>query len=197
MGIADNVAIFCDMLPPRVKLAVTSNLHREETTHHTDAILTLDNELDWNYGLCTKEMIMQTLPKQLSECTVFLLAKAYQRAHGGFKKLLKPYGLTNIQHIVLETLYQEPGGTAVELGKLLTLDKATLSGVIDRLCESGWLVKQVDEVDNRVQRLYLKDKTLEVITELSEKRDKFDASLLADFSLEERVLLKRLLKELI
>ena len=140
---------------------------------------------------------MQTLPKQLSECTVFLLAKAYQRAHGGFKKLLKPYGLTNIQHIVLETLHQEPGGTAVELGKLLTLDKATLSGVIDRLCESDWIARQVDEGDNRVQRLYLKDKALEIITELSEKRDKFDADLLADFSLEERVLLKRLLKELI
>ena len=140
---------------------------------------------------------MSTLPKQLSECTIFLLAKAYQRAHGEFKKLLKPYGVTNIQHIVLEGLQHEPGTTAAELGKLLILDKATLSGVIDRLCEYEWIIKQADSEDSRAQRLYLTDKSKEIMGELSERRDRFDADLLADFSIEEKVLLKRLLKELI
>ncbi|MBE9534545.1 MAG: MarR family transcriptional regulator [Proteobacteria bacterium] len=140
---------------------------------------------------------MSTLPKQLSECTVFLLAKAYQRAHGEFKKLLKPYGLTNIQHLVLESLRHEPGATAAEIGKLLVLDKATLSGVIDRLCESEWIVKKSDSGDSRVQRVYLLDKSLEIAEKISEKRHEFDEALLTDFSIEERVLLKRLLKELI
>ena len=157
----------------------------------------VDKRVVPHYGSCTKEMIMTALPRQLSECTVFLLAKAYQRTHGEFKKLLKPYGLTNIQHIVLESLRHEPGATAAELGKLLILDKATLSGVIDRLGESVWIVKKSDSEDSRVQRLYLTDKAEETMEGLIEKRDKFDEDLLADFSIEERILLKRLLKELI
>ena len=36
------------------------------------------------------------------------------------------------------------GMAAAELGKALTLDKATLSGVIDRLADGGWIVKKGD-----------------------------------------------------
>ena len=32
---------------------------------------------------------MSKLPEDLPECMVFLLGKAYQKAHGGFKKQLK------------------------------------------------------------------------------------------------------------
>jgi DNA-binding MarR family transcriptional regulator len=135
-------------------------------------------------------------PKQIAGCTVFLLAKAYQRVHREFKKLLKPYQLTNIQHLALECLQHQPGTTASELGKMLTLDKATLSGVLDRLVDSAWIIKQTDSSDNRVQRLCLTDKALEVIEELIEKRLEFDEQLLADLSLEERLLLKRLLRDL-
>ena len=140
---------------------------------------------------------MTEIPKNLSDCTVFLLAKAYQRAHSEFKKLLKPYGVTNIQHIVLESLAHSPGATATELCKSLILDKATLSGVIDRLGESEWIVKQADLDDSRVQRLYLTDKAQKVNEELCEMRNRFDKELLADFSVEEKLLLKRFLKELI
>ena len=41
-------------------------------------------------------------------------------------------------------LEHEPGMTAAELGKALTLDKATLSGVIDRLADGGWIIKKGD-----------------------------------------------------
>ena len=43
---------------------------------------------------------------------VFLLGKAYQKAHAGFKKQLAPYGLTNLQHLVLEALWYRQGMTA-------------------------------------------------------------------------------------
>ena len=76
---------------------------------------------------------MSKLPPNLPDCTIFLLAKAYQKAHGDFKKKLKPFKLTNIQHLVLEALWFQEGFTAAALGKFLVLDKATLSGVLDRL----------------------------------------------------------------
>ena len=84
---------------------------------------------------------MAPLPYNIPDCTIFLLAKAYQKAHGKFKARLRPFDLTNLQHLVLEGLWYEEGVTAAELGKLLVLDKATLSGVLDRMVESGWIRK--------------------------------------------------------
>lgn len=140
---------------------------------------------------------MTTIDDELKDCAVFLLAKAYQRAHGEFKRLLEPHGLTNLQHLVVEALVCEPGQTAVELGKILILDKATLSGVIKRLHESGWIEKRAAAEDARTQRLYPTESALLAAQAMTEERKRFDAVFLGRLSLEERLLLKRLLRDLI
>lgn len=134
--------------------------------------------------------------KRLPDCLIFLLAKAYQRAHGRFRKELEPYGLTNIQHVVLEGLWLEQGQTAAELGKLLVLDKATLSGVLSRMQEAGWLEKRPDPDDRRVTRVYTTEQAEARKAELISLRVRANEALLERFSLEERVLLKRLLADL-
>ena len=134
--------------------------------------------------------------KPLPDCTIFLLAKAYQQAHGQFKELLKPYGLTNLQHLVLEGLWYHEGQTAAELGNLLVLDKATLSGVLDRMRQGEWIEKRRDPDDRRVVRLFLAPKADKRKAELIALRRNANEALLADFSMEEQVLLKRMLKDL-
>ena len=134
--------------------------------------------------------------KPLPDCTIFLLAKAYQKAHGRFKDVLKPYGLTNLQHLVLEGLWFENGQTAAELGKLLIMDKATLSGVLDRMAEAGWIEKRPDPDDRRVVRLFTTPKADKQKPELIALRQEANEELLAGFSLEEQVLLKRMLRDL-
>jgi DNA-binding MarR family transcriptional regulator len=139
---------------------------------------------------------MSKLPPNLPDCTIFLLAKAYQKAHGDFKKELKPFKLTNIQHLVLEALWFQEGFTAAELGKFLVLDKATLSGVLDRLAEAGWIRKEPDPEDGRVVRLYTAEKADEMKDELIILRKSANEKLLAGFKPEEQVLLKRFLRDL-
>jgi len=135
-------------------------------------------------------------PKPLPDCTIFLLAKAYQRAHALFKQRLAPYGLTTMQHLVLEGLWYQEGQTAAELGKLLVLDKATLSGVLERLSEAGWVEKRPDPDDRRVVRLFTSSKAEGRKAELIALRTQANAELLAVFSPEEQVLLKRFLWDL-
>jgi DNA-binding MarR family transcriptional regulator len=139
---------------------------------------------------------MSKLPPNLPDCTIFLLAKAYQKAHGDFKKELKPFKLTNIQHLVLEALWFQEGFTAAELGKFLVLDKATLSGVLDRLAEAGWIRKEPDPEDGRVVRLYTAEKADEMKDELIVLRKTANEKLLSGFNPEEQVLLKRFLRDL-
>lgn len=101
---------------------------------------------------------MRHASKNIPDCTIFLLAKAYQKAHAQFKAKLRPFHLTNLQHLVLEGLWCRQGQTAAESGKLLVLDKVTLSGVLERLIDAQWIRKERDPDDGRVFRIYPTEK---------------------------------------
>ena len=134
--------------------------------------------------------------KTYDDCIIFLLAKAYQKAHGNFKKRLHTYGLTPIQHLILEALWSEDGLSTGDVGKKLVLDGATLSGVLDRLALGGWVLKKSDTTDKRVQRIFLTSKSRDLKPRLSEARNQTNEDLLRPFTLEEKVLLKRLLRDM-
>ena len=134
--------------------------------------------------------------KTYDDCIIFLLAKAYQKAHGNFKKRLHIYGLTPIQHLILEALWEEDGLSAGDIGRKLVLDGATLSGVLDRLASSGWVLKKSDVEVKRVQRIFLTSKSKDLKPKLSQARDQTNEDLLKPFTLEEKVLLKRFLRDI-
>ena len=135
--------------------------------------------------------------KNPPDCFTFMLAKAYQRAHAHFRKALEPFGLTNIQHAVLEALWYRNGQTATELGELLVLDKATLSGVLSRMQEAGWVERRPDPADGRVMRVFSSARANDVEGELIAVREAADSEILSRYSLEEQLLLKRFLMALI
>lgn len=127
---------------------------------------------------------------------VFVLAKANQRAQGILKKYLKPYGLTPVQGLVLEAIYNENGLTAGEIGKRLILDNATVSGVLERLSDAGWIIKTSDTEDRRVLRVHLTDHAKSCEKNLAAERQRVSDDILEGFSMEERILIKRLLRDL-
>jgi DNA-binding MarR family transcriptional regulator len=133
---------------------------------------------------------------EYDDCIVFNLAKAYQTAHGRLATLLKPLGLTPIQTLVLDAIAEGDGPSASEIGKRLVLDNATISGVLDRLADGGWIVKQTDERDRRALRIFPSEKALELCAQVITARDQANELILAQLTLEEKVLLKRLLRDI-
>ena len=133
---------------------------------------------------------------QYEDCIIFLLAKAYQKAHANFKHHLLPHGITPVQHLILEALWYEEGLTATEIGKRMILDNATLSGILDRMSEKGWIHKATDDLDKRFIRIYLTGKAKRLAPLLLAEREKSNEEILSNLSLEEKVLLKRLLKDI-
>lgn len=83
-----------------------------------------------------------------------ILAKAYQKAHGHFKRRLQGHGLTPVQHLIPESLWEEEGFSSGDIGKKLMLDSATLSDILERMAEKGWIVKETDDVDKRFIRIH-------------------------------------------
>ena len=133
---------------------------------------------------------------QYEDCIIFLLAKAYQKAHGNFKRHLLPYEITPVQHLILEALWVEEDLTASEIGKRLVLDNATLSGILDRMSEKGWVLKATDDKDKRFIRIYLTDKAKKLKPSILAEREKSNNEILGSLNLEEKVLLRRLLKDI-
>jgi len=131
------------------------------------------------------------------DCIVFLLAKASQKSQNLLKNRLKPLGLTSVQALVLEALLEEDGLTAGEIGKRLLLDNATVSGVLDRLADSQWIIKRSDSGDKRVLRIFLAAKAKNMEPQLIRERDATNDEVLSGFSMEERIVLKRLLRDFI
>jgi DNA-binding MarR family transcriptional regulator len=131
-----------------------------------------------------------------NDCIIYLLAKAYQKAYACFKKHLHEYGLTPVQSLVVMGISEAEGLSSKELGKSLLLDNATLSGVLDRLAEGGWITKGTMDEDRRFLQLHLSDRARGVINSLVKERDEANKEILVGLRLEEQMLLKRMLKDL-
>ena len=127
---------------------------------------------------------------------LFILSKANQRVYATFKSQLQPYGMTPMQALVLNALYEEEGLSAGELGKRLVLDSATLSGVLDRMAEAGWIIKNSDKTDRRVLNIQLTEKSNQFRDEFLQKTENVNQKVLSSFNTEERLLLIRMLKDL-
>lgn len=129
------------------------------------------------------------------ENIVFLLAKAHQRAQGVLKGYLQTFGLTPMQCLFMESLWHEDGLSVGDIGRRIALDTATLAGVLDRMATAGWVRRETDPDDGRVARVFLTDKAWEAISGLAAVIERTNTELLSNFSLEEKLLFKRFLRD--
>lgn len=127
---------------------------------------------------------------------LFILAKANQRVHSRFKPMFQRYGLTPMQSLVLTALFQDEGLPAGEIGRRLVLDSATLSGVLVRMEEAGWLIRSTPDGDRRVTNLHLTEKALGIRDAMLDDVEAMNREVLSVFKPEERLLLERMLKDL-
>ena len=127
---------------------------------------------------------------------VFLIAKAHQRAQSVLKGHLQVFGLTPMQSLFMESLWEEDGLSVGDIGRRISLDTATLAGILDRMVTAGWVLRETDAVDGRVARVYLTEKARAVIPDLAAAIERTNNELLNNFSLEEKLLYKRFLRDI-
>lgn len=88
---------------------------------------------------------------QLGNQLCFPLYAAARRVVNEYNPLLKPYGLTYTQYIVFLALWEMDGKAKVgDLGKRLYLDCGTLTPLLKKMEEGGWLSRCRCKADERV-----------------------------------------------
>ena len=80
----------------------------------------------------------------------FPLYAAARHVTGLYTPVLKPLGLTYTQYIVFLVLWEKDGLTVGEIGERLLLDNGTLSPLLKKLEQAGYVRRERSREDERV-----------------------------------------------
>jgi MarR family transcriptional regulator, organic hydroperoxide resistance regulator len=105
-------------------------------------------------------------------------------------------GLYQGQPPVLRALWQQEGLTQREIAQQLKIAPATVTKMLQRMEKTGFIQRRSDPDDQRVTRVYLTDAGRDVQSAVEEVFQTLEAETFANLTLEERLLLRRLLLQL-
>jgi len=134
----------------------------------------------------------------------FLIAKIHQITNRIFKQMLKEYGIKELnpgQGRILFALWQEDNIPIRELSKKTQLTKSTLTTMLERLKNTGYLRQELDEKDGRLRRVKLSEKSIKLqqkYFDVSKKMTEIFYGTLTEEEIDEfEGYLRRILKNLI
>lgn len=129
-------------------------------------------------------------------CIFFQLAKADQSGAQYWQGKVAPLGLTAVQAMVLNTLSDDDGAPTGHLGERVQLTSATLTGIIDRLENLGFVERRASKKDRRAVLVCLTEKGRRVVGEIKPLLVGANREFLAALSPEEQQQLRCLLQKL-
>ena len=109
------------------------------------------------------------------DCICHLLGKTVRKVAKAYRDEIVAFKLTHGQFFLLVAIMEEEGLLPSELAQKTCQDRATITGVLDRLVKDGWIERRPDETDRRTLRIYLTPpaaKHKETILKLFEETNK-------------------------
>lgn len=98
-------------------------------------------------------MTAKTLPLPQQVC--FALYSANNAMMRLYRPLLQPFDLTYPQYVVLLALWQQENISLGQLGAATLFDSGTLTPLVKKLEQKGWLKRVSDASDERVKKVLL------------------------------------------
>ena len=93
-------------------------------------------------------------------------------------KQARRHGLTRAQWAVLARVERTEGLKQTEIADAMEMQPITLTRLIDRLCDNGWIERRSDDTDRRVNRLYLRKAARPLLGKLGGLRSELTATAL-------------------
>lgn len=134
--------------------------------------------------------------QNLSLTTTCLMVRVAKAHRGLVGAALKEMNLHIGQERLLMELWKEDGLTQTELAERLCIEPPTLTKMLSRLEKTELLEKRRDALDARICRIFLTDKGYSLQEPFTKLWLDLEEVVLAELSLEERLLLRRLLMQI-
>jgi DNA-binding MarR family transcriptional regulator len=122
---------------------------------------------------------------RLSKLLGFHLRLAQVALFRDFVATVGELNLTPKQYTVLELIAENPGVSQVDLAATLSMDRATMMALVDRLEARSLLVRQVSKTDRRRQDLHLTSDGDDLLQKARSAISAHEARILADWTPEE------------
>lgn len=124
---------------------------------------------------------------------ITLIRKLTRTMAGAFDRQLHAYHLTLSQWAILRQLWEQEGRSQVELQQRLSLEGATVTGLLQRMARAGLIQRQPDQFDKRVQRVFLTDHGRALQPIVAQLGETLNAQAFDGFTADEKAFLMRLL----
>lgn len=132
----------------------------------------------------------------INQTISYLLAQICKAHRSAASDILAEVGLHAGQEIFLLQLWQQDGLTQTQLADSMCVQPPTVNKMLNRMESAGLVTRRQDAEDSRVSRVYLTDKSRDLQDAVKEIWTRLESRTLANFTLEERVLLRRLLLQM-
>lgn len=133
--------------------------------------------------------------KLLSDSLVYLMVQTCKAQRALAEKLWSDIGLHVGQDMILRQLWADDGLTQSELADRLCIQPATTTKMLQRMEQTQLIQRQNDPQDQRISRVYLTEQGRALLKPYEEVKNRLEQYVTEGLSLEERVLLRRLLMQ--
>jgi DNA-binding MarR family transcriptional regulator len=137
-----------------------------------------------------------TADYRLEDQVGYWLRRAYQRHMAIFAAIMSDLDLTSVQFAALVKLRDMKAVTQTELGRLIGIDRATISGVVSRLQKRGLLQFRLDPLDRRSRIVALTAAGEALLDQALQRTQQVGEDTLAPIGEAERAALRETLRKL-
>ena len=130
---------------------------------------------------------------------IYLIFTAQHRLRMHIRDQLTAAGvkITLEQAGILFLLKAEDGQAMSQLSRLLLLDNSTVTGLIDRLEKSGFVLRKADPKDRRIFLIHITGQGIKEVDKAKPVINKVNEEIKTDFSMEEMESFKKILNSFV
>jgi MarR family transcriptional regulator, organic hydroperoxide resistance regulator len=140
--------------------------------------------------------MIDTIPSSQESTIGHLLVKISRLVGGRMRAKLEAFGLHHAQGMILFHLWQHEGMAQNSLAQALHITPPTTTSTLQRMERDGWIKRRRDSKDQRVVRVYPREKARALREELRRSFMELDRELMSVLSADERDALMELLTKI-
>ena len=129
--------------------------------------------------------------------TAQLLAQFSQMYRTEIDTAMESVGMFRGQALLLCTLVKRDGMSQTEIAEQLSVQGATITNMLQRMEESGLVVRHRDADDNRLVRVFITKEGKEKESAITQQLSEFEETVLHGISQKDRVTLQQLIWQMI
>lgn len=128
--------------------------------------------------------------------TGYRLADNSRQLRRLFDERVRGLGLTGPQARLLLSLERHPNENQAFYAERLEIEPITLTRIVDRLEDAGWVERQADPADRRARILHLTDKSRGIVARVRDSVEGLTEEMLEGFEMAERAAFAAMLERI-